>query len=121
MTNHDEPQPLPPPPPGYDAEEGAFASFTRGFRPLADDLNNATGRDLAAHTSMDGNAFSRVGNEVGLSDAIRNATQRQLDRVNGLAGNTNTMTDAVAQTWTNYQTLEDDHARNVRRATGEQA
>jgi hypothetical protein len=118
MTNHNEP--LPPPPPGYDAEEAAFAGFTRGFRPLADDLNNATGTNLAAHTSLDGNTFSRVGNEVGLSDAIRNATQRQVDRINGLAGNTNTMTDAVAQTWTNYVDIEDEHDIRMRRAAGEQ-
>lgn len=117
MTNHDEP--LPPPPPGYDADEGAFTSFTRGFRPLADDLDGVTRTNLGSHTSLDGNAFSRVGNEVGLSAAIRDATQRQLDRVNGLATNTGDMTDAVANTWTNYQTTEDDHARRVRRAAGE--
>lgn len=117
MTNHDEP--LPPPPPGYDAEEGAFASFAHGYRPLADDLNRATGNHLAAHTSMDGNAFSRVGNEVGLSDAIRNATQRQLDRVNGLAGNTTSMADAVGQTWTNYVNIEDEHDERMRRTIGE--
>lgn len=116
---HENPVPPPPPPPGYDANEDAFASFTRGFRPLADDLDNASGNNLAAHTSLDGNAFSRVGNEVGLADAIRNATQRQLDRVNGLATNTTAMTDAVAQTWTNYESIEDEHDRRMRRAIGE--
>jgi hypothetical protein len=117
MTNHDEP--LPPPPPGYDADEDAFASFVRGYRPLADDLHRATGNDLAAHASMDGNAFSRVGNEVGLSDAIRAATRRQLDRVNGLAGNTTAMADAVGQTWNNYVDIEDEHDRRMRRTIGE--
>ena len=117
MTNHDEP--LPPPPPGYDADGAAFASFARVYRPLADDLNRATGNNLGAHTSLDGNAFSRVGNEVGLSDAIRNATQRQLDRVNGLAGNTTSMADAVDRTWTNYVDIEDETGRRVRRAAGE--
>jgi len=117
MTNHDEP--LPPPPPGYDAEEGAFASFTRGFRPLGDDLHSVTNTNLGGHTSLDGNAFSRVGDEVGLSAAIRNATRSQLNRVNGLATNTGDMTDAVANTWTNYVDLEDEHDRRIRRATGE--
>jgi hypothetical protein len=119
MTNHDEQQPLPPPPPGYEAEEGAFSSFTRGFRPLGDDLRTLTSTNLGGHTSMDGNAFSRVGNEVGLSAAIRNATQSQLDRVNGLATNTGAMTDAVAQTWTNYETIEDEGDRRMRRAIGD--
>jgi hypothetical protein len=117
MTNHDEP--LPPPPPGYDAEEAAFASFARGYRPLAEDLTRATGTSLGAHTSLDGNAFSRVGNEVGLSAAIRNATQAQLDRVNGLAGNTDAMADAVGRTWANYVDIEDESGRRVRRAAGE--
>jgi hypothetical protein len=116
MTNHDAP---PPPPPGYDAEEGAFASFTRGYRPLADDLHSTTRTHLGAHTSLDGNAFSRVGNEVGLSAAVRNATRSQLDRVDGLAGNTTAMSDAVDRTWTNYVELEDEHDRNLRRAVGE--
>jgi hypothetical protein len=117
MTNHDEP--LPPPPQGYEAEEGAFQSFTRRFRPLADDLHGVTRTNLGAHTSLDGNAFSRVGNEVGLSAAIRNATQSQLDRVNGLAGHTGDMTDAVGQTWTNYVDMEDDHDQRMRRAIGD--
>jgi hypothetical protein len=118
MTNHDEP--LHPVPQQYAADEAAFASFTRGFRPLADELNTATGNNLAAHTSLHGNVFSRVGNEVGLSDAVRNATQHQLDRVNGLAGTSTTMTDAVSQTWTNYQVTEDNHDRALRRALGEE-
>ena len=118
MTNHDEPLP-PPPPPGYDAEEGAFAAFARGYRPLADDLNRTTGNNLGAHTTMDGNAFSRVGNEVGLTDAIRNATQSQLDRVNGLSGNTTSMADGVGNTWTNYVDIEDEGDRRMRRAIGE--
>jgi hypothetical protein len=117
MTNHDEP--LPPPPPGYDAEEGAFAAFSRGYQPLADDLNKVTGTNLGAHTTLDGNAFSRVGRDVGLSDAIRNATQSQLDRVNGLSGRTGDMADAVDRTWTNYVDIEDEAGRRVRRATGE--
>lgn len=109
----------PPPPPGYDADETAFSGFTRGLRPLADDLNSTVSTNLTAHTGMDGNAFSRVGNEVGLSDAIRNATQRQVNRVNGLTGNTTDMVDAVSNTWTNYVNTEDDHIRGIRRAAGE--
>jgi hypothetical protein len=117
MTNHD--QPPPPPPPGYDADGAAFDSFTRGYRPLADDLHTVTRTNLGAHTSLDGNAFSRVGRDVGLSDAIRNATRSQLDRVNNLAGNTTAMTDAVAKTWTNYENIEDEHDRRMRKAIGE--
>jgi len=110
---HDEP---PPPPPGYDADEDAFAAFRRGFRPLADNLTTDA---LASHTNLHGDAFSRVGNEVGLADAVRNATRRQHDRITGLADNTNTMADAVDNTWTNYRVTEDNHERAVRRAAGE--
>lgn len=108
----------PPPPPGYDAEEGAFHAFTRGFRPLADDLR---GNGLADHTGLDGNAFSRVGSDVGLADAIRNATRRQVDRINGLSTTTEQMAEAVDNTWTNYVELEDEHSIGLRRAGGEQA
>jgi hypothetical protein len=117
MTKHEPP--LPPPPPGYDADETSFASFTRASRPLADDLHDVTRTNLGAHTTLDDHAFSRVGKDVGLSSAVRNASQSQLDRVHGLAGNATDMTDAVANTWTNYRTLEDDHDRNLRRALGE--
>lgn len=119
MTHHDQPPPPPPPPPGYDADGTAFASFSRGYRPLADDLHKVTTTNLGAHTSLDGNAFSRVGRDVGLSDAIRNATRSQLDRVHKLAGNTTDMSDAVDQTWTNYETIEDEHDARMRRAFGE--
>ncbi|HEX2134227.1 MAG TPA: hypothetical protein VHH15_22005 [Actinophytocola sp.] len=114
MTHED---PLPPPP-GYDADESAFQAFTTGYRPLADGLRTD---GLAAHTGLDGNAFSRVGDEVGLANAIRNATQRQVDRMKGLATNTDSMADAVSNTWTNYVTTEDDHIRAIRRAGGEPA
>jgi hypothetical protein len=113
-----EPQQPPRPHPGYDADEDAFAAFTRGYRPLADNL---TTDGLAAHTDLHGDAFSRVGNEVGLADAVRAATRRQHDRIRGLADNTTSMADAVDQTWTNYRTTEDDHGRAIRRAAGEQA
>lgn len=119
MTHEDRvPPPPPPPPPGYDAEEGAFQSFTRGFRPLADELRT---NGLSNHTGLDGNAFSRVGSDVGLADAIRNATQRQIDRINGLSTSTDQMAEAVDNTWTNYVDLEDEHARGMRRAGGEPA
>jgi hypothetical protein len=115
MNDH-EPRPVPR---GYDADESAFSSFTRNLRPLADELGGNARNNLSTHTSMDGNTFSRVGNEVGLADAIRNATQRQVDRINGLSGNTTTMADAVDNAGTNYVTTEDDHVRNVKRAAGE--
>ncbi|HEV7650102.1 MAG TPA: hypothetical protein VGP26_18305 [Actinophytocola sp.] len=112
---HDGP---PPPHRGYDADEDAFASFTRGYRPLADNLTTDA---LAAHTNLHGDAFSRVGKEVGLADAVRNATRRQHDRISALADNTTAMADAVDHTWTNYRTTEEDHERAIRRAAGEQA
>jgi hypothetical protein len=117
MNDHD---PTPSPrPPGYDAEESAFDSFNRGYRPLADDLTTSVNTTLGSHTSLDGNAFSRVGNDVGLSAAIRDATQRQADRISGLAGNTTNMADAVANTYTNYVELEDEADVRMRRAAGE--
>ncbi len=111
---HDQPPPAPPP--GYDADEDAFAGFTRGLRPLGDQL---TADALAAHTDLHGDTFSRVGNEVGLADAVRDATRRQADRVRGLATTTGGMADAVDNTWTNYRATEDDHERAIRRAAGE--
>lgn len=111
---HDQPSPAP----GYDADEHAFAGFTRGLRPLADHLSTDA---LATHANLSGDAFSRVGNEVGLADAIRNATRRQHDRIRDLATNTDAMADAVDHTWANYRATEDDHERAIRRAAGEQA
>jgi hypothetical protein len=114
---HEQPPAPPPPPPGYDADEDAFAGFTRGFRPLADHLTTDA---LTAHTGLHGDAFSRVGNEVGLAAAVRDATRRQVDRISGLATNTDTMAEAVDNTWTNYRTTEENHDRAIRRAAGEQ-
>jgi hypothetical protein len=113
MTHEQQP---PPTHPGYDADEDAFASYTRGMRPLADELSTDA---LAAHANLHGDAFSRVGNEVGLAGALRDATRRQHDRIRGLAGNTSAMAEAVDNTWTNYQSTEDAHGRAIRRAAGE--
>lgn len=116
MTDHD---PTPSRPPGYDADESAFDSFNRGYRPLADDLTTSVNTTLGSHTGLDGNAFSRVGNDVGLSSAVRDATRRQADRISGLSGNTTNMADAVSTTYTNYVELEDEADLRMRRATGE--
>lgn len=120
MTDEDEPV-RHGPPPGYDADEAAFISFSRGYRPLGDDLRGASGNTLGSHTALDVNTFSRVGRDVGLADAVSNATRRQFDRINGLATNSTTMVDAVDQTLVNYRSTEDAHDRAIRKAAGELA
>jgi hypothetical protein len=110
---HQDPVPRPR---GYDAGEDAFAGFARGYRPLADTLATDA---LAANADMPADAFSRVGDEVGLAEAVRDATRRQVEAIDGLATDTGAMADAVDGTWANYRTTEDDHDRAIRRAAGE--
>lgn len=118
MTEHD-PTPKPPPP-GIEADEAAFASYTKGTHPLADELRGTVSGGLSGNARFHGDAFSRVGNEVGLSEAIRGATNRQMERVNRLAGNTTNMAEAVDNTWTNYTTQDEDRGMIIRRAGGDQ-
>ncbi|MGW5052788.1 hypothetical protein [Actinokineospora sp. NPDC004072] len=98
---------------GYYGEEDAFHAYTAGLRPLADELRgSADGLDVA-----DG-AFSKIGDEVGLTAALRAAGERQAGGVRGLADAYGGIADAVANTWTNFESVEDDEARNLRRAAG---
>lgn len=103
---------------GYRGEEDAFAAYTAGVNPLAEQLRSVAG-DLTPHGEFGDDAFSIIGGEVGLSQAIRDATQRQLRRVNGLADSMGGTADAVRNTWTNLQGTEDDAAARLRRAAGE--
>ncbi|GGS24716.1 MULTISPECIES: hypothetical protein [Actinokineospora] len=99
---------------GYRGEADAFHAYTAGMRPLADDLRGvADGLDVA-----DG-AFSKIGDEVGLTAALRAAGERQATGVRGLADSYGGIVEAVANTWTNFEAVEDDEARNLRRAAGE--
>ncbi|MFC5290496.1 hypothetical protein ACFPM7_25875 [Actinokineospora guangxiensis] len=101
---------------GYYGEADAFHAYTAGLRPLADQLRGVTGGlDLG-----DG-AFSKIGDEVGLTAALRAAAQRQVADVNGLAESYRGTAEAVARTWVNFEGVEDDEARNLRRAAGEGA
>jgi hypothetical protein len=105
---------------GYHGEEDAFASYTAQVNPLAEQLRGAADRDLAPHGDFGDDAFSIIGGEVGLSQAIREATQRQHKRVHGLADSMGGTAEAVRNTWTNMQGTEDDATSALRRAAGEQ-
>lgn len=100
---------------GYRGEAEAFHAYTAGVRPLAEQLRGAAGGDL---DFTDG-AFSKIGDEVGLSAALRAASLRQVERVRGLADSYGGTAEAVATTWANFEGVEDDEARNLRRAAGE--
>ncbi|MQA08668.1 MAG: hypothetical protein GEU98_08980 [Pseudonocardiaceae bacterium] len=99
---------------GYDAEEEAFHQFARGVDPIAEHIRELAGGDLSGHAELADDAFSKVGNEVGLSAAIRDATRQQIGELNGLADSTGLMGQAVRNTWNNYQVLEDDHTSTLR-------
>ncbi|CRK59839.1 hypothetical protein [Alloactinosynnema sp. L-07] len=104
---------------GYYGEEDAFAAYTAGVNPLADQLRGMADKDLAPHGEFGDEAFSIIGGEVGLSQAIRSATQDQLKRVRGLADSMGNTAEAVRNTWTNMQSTEDDATAALRRAAGE--
>lgn len=117
MTEHDPT----PPPPGIEADQAAFAAYTKNSHPLADELRGTVSGGLSGNANFDANAFSRVGSDVGLGEAIRGATNRQMERINRLAGNTTNMAEAVQSTANNYVDQEDEHARRIREAGGELA
>lgn len=99
---------------GYRGEEESFHAYTAGMRPLAEEVRGvAGGLDVA-----DG-AFSKIGDEVGLTAALRAAAERQLTGLNGLADAYGGTARAVANTWTNFEGVEEDERRNLRRAAGE--
>jgi hypothetical protein len=114
-----EKEPVPPPPPGIEADHAAFAAYTKQTHPLADELRGTVSSGLSGNAGFDGTAFSRVGRDVGLSDAIRNATTRQMERINRLAGNTSDMADAVRNTSNNYLDQDEERGLRIREAGGD--
>jgi len=116
MTEHD---PTPPPPPGIEADHAAFAAYTKGTHPLAEELRGTVSNGLSGNAAFDPHAFSRVGSDVGLGDAVRNATTRQLERINRLAGNTSDMADAVRNTSNNYVNQDEERGLAIRESGGD--
>ncbi|GLW94868.1 hypothetical protein [Actinokineospora globicatena] len=106
---------------GYRGEEDAFHAYTAGVRPLADQLRESADRGLAGPGAFDEHAFSKIGSEVGLAQALRVATQRQLDGARGLAESLGGTAAAVRATWTNLEATEHDSGTALRRAAGEPA
>ncbi|MDQ3405310.1 MAG: hypothetical protein M3548_18285 [Actinomycetota bacterium] len=106
---------------GYHGEGEAFHAYTKGIDPLAERLRGLADKDLGPQVGFSDNAFSKIGQETGLSDAIRQATQRQHDRVQRLAGTMGGTSEAVRNTWTNLESIEQDATDGLRRATGELA
>ncbi|PPK69717.1 hypothetical protein V5P93_006641 [Actinokineospora auranticolor] len=106
---------------GYRGEESAFRAYTAGVNPLADQLHGLADRDLHGPGQFGAHAFSKIGDEVGLAQALRSATQRQADGVRSLATSYGGTAEAVRNTWTNLSATEDDTSANVRRAAGDLA
>ena len=106
---------------GYRGEGDAFRAYTAGVNPLAEQLRGVADRDLRGHAEFGEHAFSKIGSEVGLSQAVRAATQRQMTRVQGLADSLGGTAEAVRNTWTNFEGTEQDAEAALRRAAGEQA
>jgi hypothetical protein len=91
----------------------AYASAASG---LASEVGSVGTSTLNGVTSLPGDAFGKIGNEVGLNAAFQQAAQRQLDGIreaeNGLAG----LGTAVAKAREAYIAQEDDHAQALGRA-----
>ncbi|MGQ0838351.1 hypothetical protein [Actinokineospora sp.] len=102
---------------GYHGEEDAFRAYTAGVHPLAEQLRGLG--DLGGTAQFGEHAFSKIGSEVGLSQAIREATLRQHRRVQGLADSLGGTAEAVRNTWTNMAATEEDASAALRRAAGE--
>ncbi len=101
---------------GYYGEAEAFHAYTAGMRPLAEQLRGVTGG-----LDIGDGAFSKIGDEVGLTAALRAAARRQVADVTGLADAYHGTAEAVGRTWVNFEGVEDDESRNLRRASGADA
>lgn len=104
---------------GYRGEADAFHVYAAGVRPLAEQLRGLADRDLGPQAEFGDHAFSKIGQEVGLAQAVRAATQRQLEGVRGLAESLGGTAEAVRNTWVNLEDVEAEGARGLRRAAGE--
>ncbi|GLZ39259.1 hypothetical protein [Actinokineospora sp. NBRC 105648] len=103
---------------GYHGEEDAFRAYTAGVDPLAEQLRGVADKDLRGPAEFGEHAFSKIGSEVGLAEALRTATRRQVEGVRGLADSLGGTAQAVRNTWTNLESTEHDAEAALRRAAG---
>ncbi|RZS36844.1 hypothetical protein EV193_10678 [Herbihabitans rhizosphaerae] len=102
---------------GYDVDTDALTDYARRTNPVSDEVRGAAGMTGA---DFDDYAFSKIGSEVGLSSALRDANQRQRDDLAGLSTNMDNIAQAVHNTGVNYTDREDQGRQALRRAAREE-
>ena len=100
-----------------DVDSEALAAYRKAAGELAEQVRSVGTTTLSGVNTLPGDAFGKIGAEIGLNGAFQAATQAQLDGVSATASGIAALADSVGQALTGYQVQDGDAAATVRQAS----
>ncbi|GLZ30314.1 hypothetical protein Lesp02_25030 [Lentzea sp. NBRC 105346] len=101
---------------GLQVDLDALATYASTASGLSGDVGTVGTSTLTGVTSLPGDAFGKIGEEVGIGSAFQQAAQRQLDGIREVSQGLSNLGTAVAKAREAYIAQEEQHAADIGRA-----
>ncbi|WP_086821119.1 type VII secretion target [Allokutzneria sp. NRRL B-24872] len=100
---------------GFKVDPAALTKYTTATPGLADELGRVGSATLGPITSLPGDAFGKIGAEVGVNQAFHQAAKATADGVAAAAAGLTGLAGSVAGALKTYQQQDAEHAALMRR------
>jgi hypothetical protein len=100
-------------PTGFRIATTELTGYVRHTRELAEELHRLARHEVGAVRTIADDSFGRIGRETGFAAALKHFAEALEHQVNGVAGNADKLSDAVAKTARNYRRQDEELAQDL--------
>ncbi|HET9138741.1 type VII secretion target [Actinophytocola sp.] len=90
-----------------------LTGYVRHTRQLAEELHRLARHEVGAVRTIAEDSFGRIGKETGFAAALNHFAAALEHQVDGVAGNADKLSDAVARTARNYRRQDEELAETL--------
>nr|WP_042195797.1 type VII secretion target [Kibdelosporangium sp. MJ126-NF4]CEL22227.1 hypothetical protein [Kibdelosporangium sp. MJ126-NF4]CTQ93009.1 hypothetical protein [Kibdelosporangium sp. MJ126-NF4] len=103
-------------PDGFGVEPEALEAYKNTMTALSSEIGTVGTGTLQGVNALPGDAFGKIGAEVGLDAAFKQVAQAQVEGVGAASTGLADLAKAVGNALVNYQNQQKDTAQNIRRS-----